>query len=69
MDSLTDQDVHSRSEMADALRYLRNHSEALQVYTLNGRIPIDNNRVEQLMREVAPGRKNWLFVGTVESGE
>ncbi len=34
-----------------------------------GRKPIDNNRVEQLMREVAPGRKNWLFVGTVESGE
>ncbi|MFM8397317.1 MAG: transposase, partial [Pirellula sp.] len=30
---------------------------------------IDNNRVEQLMRQVALGRKNWLFVANVESGE
>ena len=27
------------------------------------------NRVEQLMRQVALGRKNWLFVENVESGE
>jgi len=30
---------------------------------------LDNNRVERSMREVALGRKNWLFVGNVESGE
>lgn len=39
------------------------------MYATDGRIPIDNNRVEQLMRQVALGRKNWLFVGNVEAGE
>ncbi len=32
-------------------------------------MPIDNNEVEQLMKQVAPGRKNWLFVGSVAAGE
>ncbi|OYW27341.1 MAG: hypothetical protein B7Z47_06745 [Chthoniobacter sp. 12-60-6] len=69
IDSLTDQVVLPKSDMADALRYLRNHWGALTLYATDGRIPIDNNRVEQLMREVALGRKNWLFVGNVEAGE
>ena len=32
-------------------------------------MPIDNNDVEQLMKQVALGRKNWLFVGSVEAGQ
>ena len=32
-------------------------------------IPIDNNDCEQLMKRVATGRKNWLFKGSVASGE
>jgi hypothetical protein len=66
IDSLTDQVVLPKSDLADALR---NHWDALTLYATDGRIPIDNNRVEQLMREVALGRKNWLFVGNVEAGE
>jgi transposase len=69
IDSLTDQVVLPKSDLAEALGYLRNHWVALCEYIQNGHIPIDNNRVEQLMREVALGRKNWLFVGNVESGE
>lgn len=69
IDSLTDQVVLPKSDLADALRYLRNHWPALTLYATDGRIPIDNNRVEQLMRDVALGRKNWLFVGNVEAGE
>ena len=38
-------------------------------YTTNGQIPIDNNDVEQLMKQVATGRKNWLFIGTADAGE
>ena len=26
-------------------------------------MPIDNNETEQLMKQVAIGRKNWLFIG------
>ena len=69
IDSLTDQEVLPKSDLAGALGYFRNHWAALIVFATDGRIPIDNNRVEQLMREVALGRKNWLFVGNVEAGE
>jgi hypothetical protein len=34
----------------------------------DGRVPIDNNETEQLMKQVATGRKNWLFIGSVEAG-
>lgn len=69
IDSLTEAEILPKSDMAGALGYIRNHWDALTVYASNGQIPIDNNRVEQLMRQVALGRKNWLFVGNVESGE
>jgi transposase len=58
-----------RSDFAEAIRYITNHWDALSRYTEDGRIPIDNNRVEQLMKQVAMGRKAWLFVSNVESGE
>jgi transposase len=58
-----------KSDFAEAIRYLRNHWVALTEYVKDGRIPIDNNRVEQLMKQVAMGRKAWLFVGNVEAGE
>jgi hypothetical protein len=34
----------------------------------DGRLAIDNNAAQQLMKPVAIGRKNWLFVGSVEAG-
>ena len=48
---------------------MRNHWDALRVYLDDGRLPIDNNEVEQLMKQVALGRKNWLFIGSVAAGE
>lgn len=61
--------VLPKSDFAEALRYLRNHWTALNVYVGDGRIPIDNNSVERLMKQVAMGRKAWLFVCSVEGGE
>ncbi len=61
--------VLPKSKFAQALGYLRNHGEQLQTYLRDGRIPIDNNEVEQLMKQVAIGRKNWLFIGSVAAGE
>ena len=58
-----------KSDFAEAVRYLRNHWDALNKFVSDGRIPIDNNYVEQLMKQVALGRKAWLFVGNVEAGE
>lgn len=57
-----------KENLAEAFQYLRNHWDALRVYLGDGRVPIDNNEVEQLMKQVAVGRKNWLFIGSVAAG-
>jgi transposase len=61
--------VLPKSKFAEALGYLRNHWAPLRLYLTDGRMPIDNNDVEQLMKQVAVGRKNWLFIGSVAAGE
>lgn len=63
------EDAPPKSELRTALNYARNNWAELQTYLTDGRLPIDNNDVEQLMKQVAVGRKNWLFVGTVAAGE
>jgi transposase len=62
-------EVLPKSDFGEALRYIRNHWRALNRFVEDGRIPIDNNFVEQLMKQVALGRKAWLFVSNVASGE
>ena len=62
-------EVLPKSDFGEALRYIRNHWRALNAFVEDGRIPIDNNSVEQLMKQVALGRKAWLFVSSVRSGE
>lgn len=57
-----------KSLLARATGYLQNQWDGLQIYLTDGLVPIDNNDVEQLMKQVALGRKNWLFVGSVEAG-
>ena len=55
--------------MAKAANYLRNNWPELSRYLADPSCPIDNNETEQLMRQVAVGRKNWLFVGSVAGGD
>jgi transposase len=56
------------SKLGQALNYVRNHWQALNEYAEDGRLPIDNNWVERLMKRVAVGKKNWLFVGSLRAG-
>jgi transposase len=60
--------VLPKSRLGEAVRYLKNQWEPLSVFLQDGRVPIDNNETEQLMKQVATGRKNWLFIGSVEAG-
>jgi len=69
MESKSAADVLPKSKLGEALGYLRNHWEPLQTYLRDGAVPMDNNDVEQLMKQVAIGRKNWLFIGSVAAGE
>ena len=52
-----------KSDLAEAVRYLRNQWEPLSVFLKDGRVPFDNNETEQLMKTSAPqwGRKDRLF--------
>ena len=56
------------SKMGEAFTYLHNQWAALQVYVAHGFLEIDNNIGEQGLRGIGIGRKNWLFVGSVEGG-
>ncbi len=69
LDSEAVSHVLPKDKFGQALGYLRNHWDALQLYLSDGRLPIDNNQVEQLMKQVAVGRKNWLFIGSVAAGQ
>jgi transposase len=69
LDTAPLREVLPKSDFADALRYIRNHWKELNVFVRDGRIPLDNNSVEQLMKQVAMGRKAWLFVCGVGGGE
>ena len=59
----------SGTRTAKAIDYALKRWEALVRYLDDGRIPIDNNWVENQVRPWALGRKNWLFAGSVRSGQ
>ncbi|MBM4057057.1 MAG: IS66 family transposase, partial [Planctomycetes bacterium] len=60
--------VMPKEPFGQALTYLRNQFDHLLVHLDDGLMPIDNNDAEQLMKQVALGRKNWMFIGSVDAG-
>ena len=60
--------VRRKQPFGEAIRYINNQFEHLLVHLDDGLMPIDNNVTEQLMKQVALGRKNWMFIGSVEAG-
>lgn len=54
---------------AKAIDYSLSNWRALTRYLDDGHVPIDNNAVENSIRPLAVGRKNWLFVGSQQAGE
>ena len=58
-----------KSDFAGVIGYIHGNWAALLSYAWTGFVPIDNNGTERLMKQVALGRKNWLFVGNVAAGE
>jgi transposase len=54
---------------AKAIDYTTKRWAALTLHLEDANLPIDNNAVENAMRPIALGRKNWLFVGSETAGE
>lgn len=57
-----------RSLTGEAINYALNQWPKLRVLLRDGRVPIDNNLVENTIRPSAIGKKNWLFMGDAQSG-
>lgn len=53
-----------KSPIARAVNYTLNFWTRLKAYTQNGKYIIDNNLIENKIRPVAIGRKNYLFAGS-----
>jgi transposase len=54
---------------AKALDYTLKRWQSLIRYAETGHLPIDNNPVENVIRPIALGKKNWLFVGSERAGQ
>lgn len=54
----------SKGAIGKALHYAKNHLPRLEHYLNDGRIEIDNNLIENSIRPLALGRKNYLFAGS-----
>lgn len=56
--------VLPKSTIGMALHYSLERFDKLMLYATNGHLEIDNNLVENAIRPIAVGRKNYLFAGS-----
>ena len=61
--------VRPKSVIGKAIDYTLSRIDALKVYTTDAKLQIDNNLVENSIRPIAIGRKNYLFAGSHEAAE
>ena len=63
------QQLPEGSATARAIDYSLKRWVALTRYIDDGRLPADNNWIENQIRPVAVGRSNWLFAGSLRAGQ
>lgn len=61
--------VLPKSQIGKALAYSAKRWDALSAYLYDGVLEIDNNLVENTIRPLALGRKNYLFAGSHEAAQ
>ena len=61
--------IAPNSATAKAIDYSLKRWIALVRYAETGDLPIDNNPVENSIRPIALGKKNWLFAGSERAGQ
>ncbi|TDR30251.1 IS66 family transposase [Hydromonas duriensis] len=61
--------VLKSTHLAKAIDYVLNRWDAFARYVEAGDYPIDNNPVENNIRPIAIGKKNWLFAGSERAGK
>jgi len=63
------QRISAKSRLGEKLGYIHRHWNGLQTFLSDGRVEIDSNGVENLIRPIALNRKNALFAGHDEGGK
>ena len=58
-----------KSKLLEAFNYVINHWDGLTVYLEHGIVPISNISVEQQIRNLKLGAKNWLFAASEVGAE
>jgi transposase len=58
--------ISVKAQLGEKLAYIHNHWDGLQTFPHDGRVEIDSNRVENLIRPIALNRKIVLFAGRDE---
>ena len=61
--------VLPKSKLGNAISYTLKQWPYLIAYLRHGMAEIDTNYVENKIRDIALGKKNWLFMGNKESGK
>ncbi len=61
--------ISAKSRLGEKLAYIHRYWEGLQTFLTDGRVEIDSNSVENLVRPIALNRKNALFAGHDEGGK
>lgn len=61
--------ISAKSRLGEKLSYIDRHWDGLQTFLSDGRVEIDSNGVENLVRPIALNRKNALFAGHDEGGK
>ena len=61
--------LSQKTKLAEAIRYALSRWEGLTRFINDGRIEIDSNTVERLIKPIALNRKNALFAGSDAGGE
>ena len=59
----------SKGPIGKALHYAKHQLPTLALYLEDGRIEIDNNLIENAIRPLALGRKNYLFAGSHQAAQ
>ena len=69
LEKTADRNILPKSMIRKAIDYSLNLWEGLYAYALDGRLEIENNLVENTIRPLALGRKNYLFAGSHDAAQ
>lgn len=66
---LADKALRRTSLLIQSVKYLDGQWPDLEEYVKHGHVEIDNNWIENGIRPLAVGKKNFLFIGAVSAGQ